>query len=281
MSPTALALIIGGASLCLIVLLVMLGALYMIAPGRRGDKMKKYIRYRYAHRGLHDSVKAENTLSAITEAAAAGYGIELDVRLSKDGELVVFHDSSLFRATGVDRRVVDCTTEELAGLSVFDTAEGVPTLRAVLDAVDGSVPLLIEMKIDEGNESVPDRLALELEGYGGDVIVESFNPMALRRLKKLRPDSLRGILSMEYSRVEEFKGKLIYKLLQGLYFNFMIRPDFIAYEKTGHAVRGLRFVRKTFGTPLIAWTITSPDEEMRAFGDGFDAVIFEGYIPDN
>ena len=99
-------------------------------------------------------------------------------------------------------------------------------------------------------------------------------------MRKKRPDILRGILSMEYLKEEKHKGSLLYGLLQHLMLNFMVRPDFIAYEKTGYAVWGLRFVRRSFGTALITWTVKSAEEEMEAISHGFDTVIFEGYIPE-
>lgn len=276
MHPILLILIIVFALL----LIWFLVALYLICPGKRRAEMEKYKSVKFAHRGFHDSEKAENSLSAFSAAKDLGFGIELDVRLSKDGELVVFHDNNLSRVVGKEGRVIDFTAEELSKMSLLGTKDGIPTFREVLDLIDGAVPLLVEIKMDAGESGVAERFIEVIEGYKGDFIVESFNPMALRTVRQLRPDILRGILSTEYMKEERYKGKILYRLLQNLQLNFLMRPDFVAYDKNGYAVRNLRLIRRNFETPLIAWTIKSPEEEAAAISHGFDTVIFEGYIPE-
>lgn len=253
--------------------------LYMIWPGKRRGAMEKYVKVHYAHRGLHDSERAENSMSAFAAAKEKGYGIELDIRLSKDGELVVFHDADLTRMTGIEGKVIDFTAEELSKMSLNGTADGIPTFRQVLDLIDGAVPLLVEIKMGSGESGIAEKFLEVIEGYKGDFIVESFHPVALKIVKAGRPDILRGILSYEYMKDERYKGKLIFRLSQNLLLNFLMRPDFIAYDKKGYTVSNLRFVRRVFGTPLIAWTVKSQEEENDAIAHGFDAVIFENYIP--
>ena len=278
MHPAILASIIVIGSLCLLAILALLLRRFLLAPGKRNAEMERYIGVRYAHRGLHDNVRAENSLSAFAAAKAAGYGIELDVRLCADGDLVVFHDATLNRVCGTDGKVIEKTKKELKELSLCGSTEGVPSLREVLELIDGAVPLLIEVKQDAGESGIAERLVEELRGYRGEYIVESFNPYALRTVRNLRPDILRGILSMDYTHGKTKKVKLLYKLLGSLWFNFMMRPDFIAYEKTGYANKNLRYIRRKFNTPLIAWTVKSEEEEIRVLGDGFDTVIFEDYL---
>lgn len=165
-------------------------------------------------------------------------------------------------------------------MSLSGTADGVPTFREVLDLIDGAVPLVIEIKMNGDEKGVSEKLMEIIEGYKGDYVVESFNPIALKVVRKMRPDILRGILSTEYLKNEKHKGSILYALLQHLMLNFMVRPDFIAYDKNGYKVKGLRFVRRSFGTALIAWTVKSAEEERDAISHGFDTVIFEGYIPE-
>ena len=148
--------------------------LFMIWPGGRRAAMEKFTKVHYAHRGLHDGERAENSMSAFAAAKKMGYGIELDVRLSKDGELVVFHDADLTRMTGIEGKVIDFTAEELAKMSLAGTADGIPTFREVLELIDGSVPLLIEVKMDPKEGGVAEKLIEVIEGYQGDFIVESF-----------------------------------------------------------------------------------------------------------
>ena len=261
-----------------IILLGLLAMLYMISPGKKRPEMEKFKQVKYAHRGLHDATKAENSMSAFAAAKEMGFGIELDVRLSKDGELVVFHDDNLTRVAGIDGKVIDFTAEELSKMSLSGTKDGVPTLREVLDLIDGAVPLIIEIKMNGHEKGVSEKLMEVIEGYKGDYVVESFNPIALKVVRRMRPDILRGILSTEYLKDEKHKGSILYGLLQHLMLNFMVRPDFIAYDKKGYKVEGLRFVRRSFGTALIAWTVKSAEEEREAISHGFDTVIFEGYI---
>lgn len=268
-------------SLLLLIVLVMAVRLYLIAPGTRNQVMEKYKSVKYAHRGLHDENKPENSMSAFAAAKERGFGIELDVRLSKDGELVVFHDDNLTRIVGKEGKVVDFTASELGTMKLLGTSDTIPTLKAVLDLIDGSVPLLIELKMEGDEAGVAEKFLEVIEGYKGDYIVESFNPMALRTLKKARPDIIRGILSAVYMDQPKYQGKTLFRLLQNLCMNFLMRPDFIAYEKNGYSIPNLKFLRRNFHTPLIAWTIKSKEEEELAISRGFDTVIFEGYIPEN
>lgn len=105
-----------------------------------------------AHRGLHDQNKTcwENTLSAFDAAAKAGFAIECDAHLTRDGGVVVFHDDDLKRLAGCEGRICELTTDEATALHIGGTADHVPTLRQMLDLVDGRVPLVIELKGIEG-----------------------------------------------------------------------------------------------------------------------------------
>jgi glycerophosphoryl diester phosphodiesterase len=148
-----------------------------------------------------------------------------------------------------------------------------------LKLVDGKIPLLVEIKENPGDSSVSLAASEMLKNYKGEYIVESFNPMTVRRMKKLRPDVLCGILSTTYTKDEKHKGKILYYLGEKLLLNFYTRPNFISYYHEGYTVRNLGFIRRVFGTPLFTWTVKSQAEENAAYEHGFDTVIFEGYIP--
>ena len=261
----------------IVLVVLLLIYLFMIAP-RNKKQMKKYKSLYYAHRGLHNDERAENSMSAFKAAVDAGYGIELDIRLSKDGKLVVFHDDTLDRVCGREGKVIDFTADELATFKLRGTDDGVPLFSDLLSLVDGKVPLLVEIKEDPGNSAVSEAACQMLSQYNGEFIVESFNPLSLRTVKKNCPDFLRGILSHRYYQYEQFRKPLFF-LLQSLMLNFLCRPAFVAYDHKHAKAFGLRFVRFLFRVPTLAWTVCSPEEEKVARENGFDGIIFENYIP--
>lgn len=272
MEPLTVILIILG-------ILLVLFAVYLIliAPGRKNG-IGKYAHVKFAHRGLHDAQRAENSISAFKAAVDAGYGIELDVRLSKDGVLMVFHDDTLERVVGAEGRVDAYTAEELGKMSLSGTEDGVPTFRQVLDTVAGRVPLLVEIKEDPGTSAVSVAAAQMLAEYEGDYIVESFNPLSLATMAKRLPGAARGILSHRYYEYEKYR-KPLYFLLQCLLLNRVCRPAFIAYDHRHAKAFSLRAAR-LMGAVTFAWTVRSAEEEKQAIKNGFDSIIFENYLPE-
>jgi glycerophosphoryl diester phosphodiesterase len=264
-----------------VILLVILALvaifLAIIFPGKRKD-MDEYISVKYAHRGLHNEERAENSLSAFKAAVDAGFGIEMDVRLSKDRKLVVFHDDTLDRVCGVSGKVVDFTADELAKLSLNGTGEGVPTLKEVLAVVDGKVPLIIEVKEDSGDAAVSAAVEKELFPYKGAFVLESFNPLTVARVSQSFPEVCSGFLSRHFTKDPEHKGNILYFALQHLLFNRICNPSFIAYHHEHYYMPVLRLVR-LLGARTVAWTVRSKEEELAAYEHGFDTIIFENYIP--
>ena len=251
--------------------------LILIKPEKR-EGMESLLSRRYAHRGLHNAHRAENSLSAFKAAVDAGYGIELDVRLSSDGELVVFHDDTLERITGCEGRVDEYTAKELSEMKLYNTDDGIPTFLEVLRVVDGKVPLLIELKEDAGKYGVTDKTCEILRDYNGEYMIESFNPLALIRVKKLMPHVYRGILSQNYLERKEFRTPMHF-LLQILTMNSACSPNFIAFKVENSKNAALRLVRRIFGVPTIAWTVKSEEQDAYAKNEGYVTTIFEGYEP--
>lgn len=264
-------------SIPIIIVVLILLFLFMVAPENRKD-MEKYKTKYYAHRGLHNGERAENSMSAFRAAVDAGYGIELDIRLSGDGKLVVFHDDTLDRVCGREGNVIDFTAEELATFKLNGTDDGVPLFSDVLALVDGKVPLLVEIKENAGDSAVSLAACEMLKGYKPNYIVESFNPMSLKVVKDNMPEISRGILSHRYFDQEKYRKPLFF-LLQNLMLNCLCRPAFIAYEHSNADSLALRFLRRFFKVPTIAWTVRSAEEEAAARKNGFDGIIFENYIP--
>lgn len=252
--------------------------LLAIMPGirRRADRMNGVY---YAHRGLHDEAAGipENTMSAFARAVENGYGIELDIQLTKDEQVVVFHDFDLKRVCSTDGRVCDYTYEELAQLPVCGTDERIPLFADVLRLVDGRVPLLVEFKCRDFSNRVcvcADRL---LSHYDGAYSIESFHPWALWWYRRHRPEICRGQLAMNFQRQEGNYG-LERFAVRHLLLNFLGRPDFIAYDIRDRKAVSKNLCRRLFGCPSAAWTVRSKEqlEQVKAYYDSF---IFEGFSP--
>ena len=237
------------------------------------------VKVKYAHRGLHGNGVAENSMTAFRLAAEAGYGIELDVRLTKDGRLVVFHDDTLDRVTNGTGRVDAYDYSEIKELSLLGTEDGIPLFSEVLSLIDGRVPLLIELKEDAFKYGVTEKTLEELCGYSGSYVIESFNPLALGRVKKNAPKVCRGVLCMNYMKEEKYR-KPMYFLLFCFLLNVKARPQFLAYDRASAKDLPFRLVRALFRTPSFAWTVRSEQEEREAYENGFDSIIFENYLPE-
>lgn len=264
---------------------VLLGVwLFLIAPGKN-KKMDRFKTVKYAHRGLHgtvgaDSFAAENSMTAFERAVEHGFGIELDVQVTSDGEAVVFHDNTLDRVTGVQGKVKDKTLAELKELRLLGTDETVPTLREVLDLVDGRVPILVELKETGADHTISQKSAEILADYSGEFIVESFSPLAFGAIRERLPDVPCGFLVDKHTNYEKSRT-MLHRLLQRCLFNCVSRPAFISLNHKTPKLFPVGFIRRLFGTPVIAWTVKSGEEEAEAYKNGFSGVIFEGYLPDN
>lgn len=260
-------------------LLLAAGAyMYAIMPrmGRRAEKMRGIF---YAHRGLHNKEKGipENTMAAFARAVQAGYGIELDVQLTKDGKAVVFHDFDLKRVCSVDGQVDDYTYEELQSFPVAGTRERIPLLKDVLELVDGRVPLLVEMKYKDFGSRICEKADALLQKYQGEYVIESFHPWALMWYKKHRPDVCRGQLSMNFQK-QEGKYHPAQILASHLMFNFLGKPDFVSYDVRNKKEISKNLCRKWFSCPCAAWTIRS-QKQLEQARSCYDSFIFEGFMP--
>ena len=264
--------------LVLLILSLLIAYAALTFPGKRRPISPELLGTQFAHRGLHDAEHAENSLSAFRLAVENGFGIELDVRLSKDGTLVVFHDDSLERVCGVEGNVIDFTAEELAAMRLSGTEEGIPTLREVLDLVGGRVPLLVEIKENAGDASVSLAAAEILKGYGGPFLIESFNPLTLARMKESLPTAVRGLLCDHYTVKPEYR-KPTYHILQWFLLNFKAKPDFYAYNYQSRTYLPFRLVRMLYKRPTLAWTVKTQLDTEICRESGFTSIIFENFIP--
>lgn len=264
-------------------LLAGLPALYLfsIAPGRRSlplmDRLKKYD---YAHRGLHNNLWKipENSMAAFKEAIDHHYGIELDVHLTKDKHLVVFHDDSLWRMCRVKGKICDMTWNELKDIPLIGTTETIPLFKDVLALVAGQVPLIIELKVDNENYNelctAVDHL---LVSYKGEYCIESFHPLALYWYRKHRKKVIRGQLSCNFRKSPRY-WQLKPLALSHLLTNVITRPDFIAYDYEDIQNWGFFLNRRLFGAMTVLWTIRHP-KDYKVLKKLGHTIIFEQFTP--
>lgn len=236
----------------------------------------------YAHRGLHDNTSEapENSMAAFQKAVDAGFGIELDVQLSLDKVPVVFHDFSLARACGAKGKVADYTYEELQQFTLFESEQRIPKFSDFLELIDGRVPLIIEYKIPGTNTEVCPVADKLLQDYKGTYCIESFNPLGLLWYRQNRKEIMRGQLSDNFlkSGEKEF-SPLLYFALHHMLFNFLTKPDFIAYNHNCYKDLSRRLCRYLYRCPAVAWTIKSGEELTNRRKD-FDLFIFDSFLPE-
>lgn len=255
--------------------------LFMIAPARPcARRIAPFLGWRYAHRGLHDNTGGipENSLAAFEAAAEAGYAIELDVQKTKDGRLVVFHDDALRRMCAAEGEIAGKTLEELTQYTLLGTKERIPEFAEVLRAVGGRVPLLVELKGESLRSDLPARVHALLQGYEGEYLIESFNPLMLRWYKKHAPHILRGQLSCVFEGPLSLPEALIKFAVTHLLTNCLARPSFIAYGHRHTRRWSFRLCRGLFRAPTFVWTVNDPADYGKAAREA-DTVIFEGFDP--
>ena len=244
----------------LLLLFAAAAGVYLYAIWPRTTRISDVMQYNhamFAHRGYHNQEKLipENSMAAFQAAVAKGYGIELDIHITKDGKLAVFHDDTLERMCQVSGSVESYTLEELRRFHLSDTTEKIPELTEVLAYVEGRVPLLIELKIPGRNLAVCGASYQALKNYKGKFMIQSFNTMGLYWYRKNAPEILRGQLSSNLTKSEEKEPYLLRFLIKYLFLNLLGRPDFISYKLKDLPNINVSLCRALFGTPVAVWTL--------------------------
>ena len=256
--------------LCALVLVY----LFLLLSRARRPEAEALLRLPFAHRGLHGEGVPENSLAAFRAAVAAGVGIELDVQLSADGVLMVFHDDTLLRMTGREEKLSALSFEALRALRLGDSQEKIPTFAEVLAEVGGRVPLLVEVKYHNRIDETCEKTAAQLDNYSGPYLLESFHPLVVRWFAKHRPQVVRGQLSCHACKRKFTASNFV---VDSMILNFLSRPDFIAYAVTDK--KHLPFLLAKLWHPYIAaWTVRTAEELLAA--KGFDQIIFENISAD-
>lgn len=263
--------------ICIIAILIALLIVFILAPSRKCRRADVWKGTAFAHRGLHSKDIPENSLEAFDAACRAGYGIELDVQLSKDGTVIVFHDDTLVRMTGDPRRVDEADLSELKTLRLDGKAQ-IPTFEEVLACVSGRTPLLVEIKNGKRNGELCKKTVALLRNYSGAYVVESFNPLILRWLKKNAPEIIRGqLVGPKRDYLTSNFSLWMAVVLSTLSLNFLARPDFVAYDVSLNFAAP-RIQRALFRTPMAAWTVRDEETFRRCMEHG-EMPIFEGFLP--
>lgn len=262
-----------------IFVLLIMAYFFLIEPRKPMESQyKPFCGINYAHRGLHskDMSVPENSIKAFEAAAEAGYGIELDVRTTKDGQIVVFHDETLNRMCAADGRVDELTYDQLLQYNLGGTDEKIPLLSQVLDVVDDRVKIIVELK------TVPDRKRLcskthEIIKDRKNCCIESFDPRIVGWFNRHSPNTFRGQLVSSYEEMSAKEGKFKAFIISNIMLNFIGRPHFIAHSKGKKTVSVA--LCEWLGAKKFAWTVTDQDKS-KEYEMYNNAVIFQYYLPE-
>jgi len=258
--------------MALLIVAILLVFVFLV-QGRTGHKDMPLLRkWYYAHRGLHSQGIPENSMAAFRAAKSAGYGIELDIHLMKDGNLAVIHDSSLKRTAGVDVSIEELTTSQLAQYRLEGTEEKVPLFSQVLELFNGGAPLIVELKSSKDNfVALCEAACNMLDSYNGPYCIESFDPRCVAWLRKNREDIIRGQLTENFFRSNSNLPFFLKFAMRHQLLNVFSRPDFVAYRYSDRKTISNFICRKLWGVQGVTWTIRNQND--------FDAVVKEGWIP--
>ena len=239
-----------------------------------------------AHRGLHDRSTGviENTLGAAARAVEKRYNIEVDLLLSADEEVVVFHDDTLERLTTAAGRVDRHTMAQLRAIPMRDTTDRIPTLDDLLALVDGRVGLCLELKSTfprRPDERLVEQVAARLARYRGPVVTKSFDPEVVAAANRIMPAVAHGIVADRADEVEYYARftRMERFALRHLLHAPRTRPKFVSYCVGDLPAPGPWLARRVFGLPVISWTVRSEEARRRVLHHA-DQIVFEGFDPD-
>ena len=264
----------------IVIVLATLIALYLFltAPCMKRPDDSRLRGWLYAHRGLHDGNRQvpENSMEAFRLAVENGYGMELDVQLTKDGSMVVHHDGSLKRVCGVDKNIRDLTYEELCRISLPDGSR-VPLFQEVLDMVDGRAPIIVEVKRYGGAARNAAAAWQILKNYDGPYCVESFDPMAVHYFRKHAPQVVRGQLASGGKWDKVSTNWISFFALKHLLINVVGRPHFVAYSVPDDKTLSMWLMKRVFKPLTACWTVRS--QQVLDGAKEYDYPIFELFTP--
>ncbi|MEG1462422.1 MAG: glycerophosphodiester phosphodiesterase family protein [Anaerorhabdus sp.] len=259
-----------------ILILLLLFILYSVLGTNKHAKSLESLNGIYYHRGFYDNKKiAENSMKAFEKCINKGYGIELDVQLTKDKQVVVFHDDDLKRMSNSSLIIKETTYDDLLQFNLLNTMDKIPLFEDVLKLNHGTVPIYIEIKDFSMNFKELVNMTLQLmEKYPGNYYVCSFNVIAIIYLRKLNPKILRGVISQNFKN--EKYPKFLGFILQNMFLNFLAKPDIISYgyNEINWSVR----LNKLFKRTLAGWAIEN-QEKFDEYKNFYDIQVIELFEP--
>lgn len=246
----------------IIILIILVLIIFLVAPS---FQRKPMVQRKYTHRGYHhvDQSIKENSLEAFEASVKRGYGIEFDVQLSKDGQVVVYHDDSLLRLEKLDQKVIDVDYAQLKSYQL-------PLLKDVLTLVNGQVDLIVELKSSSTNNKLLCQKVSEiLLEYQGTYCIESFDPRIVGWFKRYQPQIMRGQLIQP---VKLYEQRLIGLFINSLIYQFLTRPHFIALNVSSSKSHPMVRINQWLGAKTVLWVVRKPQQVHRS---RVDAYIFE------
>ncbi len=224
-----------------------------------------------AHRGLWGNGIPENSSLAYEAAAKIGSPIEIDLYFTKDFKIVSFHDQTLKRMTGQEGKIWEYDLATLKTFRLSGSDQTIPTFDEVLDIAEGRSPLLIEIK-NQPLPGITEAIVERLKSYKGEFAVQSFNPLYIKKVKKLAPEFIRGILATNDKK--DLEGNKFYErfIIKHMALNFLIKPDFISYYYKAYPLKK----SKTKNKVKLCWTVTSKEDYVKV-KPFVDNVIYEGF----
>ncbi len=262
----------------ILILILILLVLFLTAPRTsRRTQMEAYRHMRFAHRGYLSAEKhiPGNTMPAFQAAIDRGVGIELDLHLTRDGDVVVFHNDTLKEVCGDDRPIETLTAAEVMGHPLEGTDETIPRFADVLTLVHGQVPLLVELKLPT-RQAAPlcEKVTALMKDYPGPYMIQSFNTMGLFWYRLHAPEVLRGQLSRRLTITHTPQPWILKFLAENMMTNALGRPDFISYRVDELPNPFVSFLHRVYHTPLAVWTVKG-SEAIKAAASKYEMVIFE------
>ncbi|AIO18519.1 cytoplasmic glycerophosphodiester phosphodiesterase [Candidatus Izimaplasma bacterium HR1] len=228
----------------------------------------------FAHRGLHNKEIPENTMTAFSNAVSHGFDIELDIRMTKDKEIIVFHDSSLARLCGEEVKVDESNYSDIENIRVLNSDETIPLLKNVLTLLPNKTEYLIELKPSIHYKEFV-KLFIELmSNYQIKYAIHSFDPRIVNEFRKQSPNIIRGQIASTFPNRKGLMRKAIKHLLTNIY----TKPDFTNYNFKDLPRKKLDKLYKK-GHMVISYVVRSK-EDLAFVRKHYDNAVFENFIPE-